>query len=108
MKGILTRALAAAAITAMCGSASASSSYEFFAGDGVRYAASFNRHGATLRSRGVVLYLGRSCDAYSPQLGNGRWGQANGGFFVDIRGATIGFPRQELFDVNEGVACDAP
>jgi hypothetical protein len=54
-----------------------------------------NRHGAVLRRRGTEIYLGRACDARSPQLGRGRWGWANGGFLITFPRRHIGFPRQD-------------
>jgi hypothetical protein len=52
-----------------------------------------NRHGAVLLSRSQRLYLGRQCDAYSSQLGRGRWGGANGGLLVIFAGRTFAFAR---------------
>lgn len=44
----------------------------------------------------VVLYLGRSCDAYSKLYGKGTWSWANGGFIVEFENERFGFGRQEL------------
>jgi len=44
-----------------------------------------------------VIYLGRSCDAFSKVLGGGTWCWANGGFLIGLAGSEIGFPRQELY-----------
>jgi hypothetical protein len=65
-----------------------------------------NVHGFVLRSRGPVerlgrteretVYFGRSCDAYHPRLGDGKWCWADGGFIADFSSASIGFPDQEL------------
>jgi hypothetical protein len=74
--------------------ASAASSY--VDGHGNTYAATFNPHGAVLKSNTATLYLGRACDAYSPQHGKGTWGWANGGILVTFESTTIGFPRQEI------------
>ncbi|MEL7526659.1 MAG: hypothetical protein AAFN16_12850 [Pseudomonadota bacterium] len=43
-----------------------------------------------------TLYLGRSCDASSTTMGEGKWCWANGGFFAEFERHRIGFPRQEL------------
>lgn len=51
-----------------------------------------------------TLYLGRDCDAFSQVLGDGRWAWANGGFVVELAGASIGFPRQEI-DAGNGDGC---
>ena len=73
-------------------------------GSGRTWTASPNRNGVVLRSRTGTIYLGRDCDAASPRLGRGRWEWANGGFLVRFRGATIGFPRQEI-DAGNGLNC---
>ena len=44
----------------------------------------------------IVLYLGKSCDAYSKLYGNGEWSWANGGFIVKFKSEEFGFGRQEL------------
>ncbi|WP_420333632.1 hypothetical protein [Roseibium sp.] len=44
-----------------------------------------------------TLYLGRSCDASSTTMGEGKWCWANGGFFAEFERHRVGFPRQELF-----------
>ena len=75
-------------------------------GDGATWRAAQNRHGAVLRGDDIVIYLGRSCDAVSPQLGRGRWGWANGGWLVAFPGRRIGFPRQEA-PVPQA-RCDTP
>lgn len=54
-----------------------------------------NSHGAVLRRGRTVIYLGRSCDVYSPQLGRGRWGWANGGVLVTAGVRRLGFPRHD-------------
>ena len=55
-----------------------------------------------------IIYMGRSCDAFSETLGGGAWCWANGGFFVEVAGSGIGFPRQELYCANDddlGFSC---
>lgn len=65
---------------------------------GVYYQESYNRHGVKLTSTKEVIYLGKSCDVYSPQLGYGTWGQANGGLLVTFyNGVTRGFPKQNVY-----------
>lgn len=51
-----------------------------------------------------VIYLGRSCDAASPRLGQGTWAWANGGFVVEFPTRRIAFPRQEI-DAGQGLGC---
>ncbi len=48
------------------------------------------------RFKKVVLYLGRSCDAYSKVYGKGTWFWANGGFVVEFKNERFSFSRQEL------------
>lgn len=55
-----------------------------------------------------IIYLGRSCDAFSQTLGGGKWCWANGGFSADLGSTSISFPRQELYcarNDNLGSAC---
>lgn len=65
-----------------------------------------NRDGAVLRRGRTVVYLGRSCDAFSPQYGRGRWGAANGGVLIVFARRRIGFPRQGPPVTN--ARCDVP
>lgn len=61
---------------------------------GTLYQVEINKHGAKLESASDTLYLGRDCDALSPQYGRGKWSWANGGFRVQfVNGKTFGFPR---------------
>ena len=53
---------------------------------------------------GDVLYLGRSCDAFSQEFGDGSWNWTNGGFIVDFPGLRVAFPGQEI-DVVPGNRC---
>lgn len=75
-------------------------------GGGGTWRAEENAHGAVLRQGRITIYLGRSCDAFSPQLGRGRWGWANGGWLVAFPRRRIGFPRQEA--PVSGTRCDVP
>lgn len=55
-----------------------------------------------------VIYLGKSCDAFSKVLGQGQWCWANGGFVADLEGGSVGFPRQELYcqlQTDLGIGC---
>lgn len=55
-----------------------------------------------------LIYLGRSCDAFSQTLGGGTWCWANGGFSADLGSTSISFPRQELYcgsNANLGLNC---
>lgn len=65
--------------------------------DGRVFKVQYNKNGAVLRSKGITIYLGNKCDAYSPEYGKGKWGWANGGIAVDFNsGKGFGFPRQEI------------
>lgn len=44
-----------------------------------------------------ILFLGKSCDAFTAVYGDGTWGLANGGFAVSFDDYRIGFPRQAPF-----------
>lgn len=65
--------------------------------DGTKFEVEYNRHGAVLRGRNAVIYIGVNCDArYSRGEGRGQWRWANGGFEVHIAGERLLFARQEL------------
>lgn len=67
-------------------------------GQGVYYQEFYNKHGVRLTSNKEVIYLGRSCDAYSPKWGSGSWTQSNGGILVTFNnGITRGFPKQQVY-----------
>ena len=65
-------------------------------GKGVYYKEYYNEHGIKLTSYRDIIYLGKSCDSYSPQYGSGTWRQFNGGIKVYFYDRTIGFPRQQV------------
>ncbi len=44
----------------------------------------------------ITIYVGKSCDAYSPQFGKGTWEQFNGGFFITFKNESFAFGRQEM------------
>ena len=86
----------------------------FASSDGHQYVHEINEHGAVLTSKFPVtrsigkgalassftqievLYLGKSCDAFSEVLGDGTWSWANGGVFVSFSARRIEFWRQEI------------
>jgi len=86
----------------------------FSSSEGHQYAHQLNEHGAVLTSefpvtrfvgkgalsRSItqieVLYLGKSCDAFSEILGEGTWSWANGGVFVEFDTRRVEFWRQEI------------
>lgn len=54
-----------------------------------------NANGVVMAStrRNAVIYLGKSCDAMSPQYGNGTWSYGNAGWGVKVGGEQFNFPR---------------
>ncbi len=54
-----------------------------------------NPKGAILSSssRAATIYIGKSCDATSPQYGNGSWEYSNAGWRVSVGDKTFAFPR---------------
>ncbi|MCK0096630.1 hypothetical protein MWU60_13700 [Yoonia sp. F2084L] len=95
--------------------AAAAQDTQYLSADGGLFSYEKNRHGAVLKSvdpsggsllagtsgRSVVapgnaLYLGRSCDAFSLQFGDGRWSATDGGFLVEFPGVQVVFPGQEI------------
>lgn len=86
----------------------------FLAHDGTVFSFQENQHGgvftsiggteATALDVGDVLYLGRSCDAYSPEFGDGSWSRTDIGFLVQFSRLSLGF-RDQLIDISEGDRC---
>ena len=52
--------------------------------------------GLSVFAPGDVFYLGRSCDAFSRDLGNGNWQLSDAGFVVQFPSLQIAFPGQSL------------
>lgn len=96
---------------------------QYLSNDGVLFDFEENEHGAVLTSVepkdgplvlndaatpridvGDVLYLGRSCDAFSLEFGDGSWNWTNGGFIIDFPGLRVAFPGQAI-DVVPGNRC---
>lgn len=75
--------------------------------DGNKYSSTKNDNGVVLHITGTDIYLGKSCDAYSKQYGNGTWAWIKGGFFINFGRMGIGFPKQTL-DIDNNFACGAP
>lgn len=66
--------------------------------NGTYYNEKYNQHGLRLTSNNEVIYLGKSCDAFSPTLGKGYWNQSNGGILVTFyNGVVRGFPKQSTY-----------
>jgi len=63
--------------------------------------ATCNENGAVLNvSTGETIYLGKSCDAYIPGIGNGSWWYSASGFTVSVGDYEVMF--------REDLACDLP
>lgn len=74
--------------------------------DGNKYSSTTNDNGVVLHISGTDIFLGKSCDAYSKQYGNGTWAWIKGGFFINFGRMGIGFPKQTL-DIDNNFACGA-
>ena len=66
------------------------------------YVYSRNNNGFVLNSNNTALFLGKSCDAYSPQYGNGNWGWTNGGIFIHLPSKNIIFGQHQELLENDG------
>lgn len=107
----------------MLAGAAPAQSLQYLSSDGAVFAFEENRHGAVLTSiepledalfvngmntpsiePGDVLYLGRSCDAFSKNLGDGSWSWTNGGFIVEFSTVRVAFPGQAI-DIVPGNRC---
>lgn len=95
---------------------------QFISTDGDLFSYEKNRHGAVLTAidpsenplvkqpivsgipLGDVIYLGRSCDAFSDRLGDGTWRATAAGFVVVFRARRVVFPGQ-VIDVSSGDRC---
>jgi len=114
--------IAACLMLVLSGMAAASEGVIYVSSHGDEYRYATNADGAVLTSlypkawfiekgansrieRGIDrLYLGKSCDAFHPVFGDGRWWWANGGFGVDFARFELRFPRQEIAD-DFGLHC---
>ena len=104
------------------GSAAAAQSTEYFSTDGDVFSFEQNQHGAVLTSIeptmeilatndtspkmdiGDIVYVGRFCDAFSNEHGEGSWSWSNGGFIVEFPDLRIAFPGQAI-DIVPGNRC---
>lgn len=104
----------AALLVLLCGTAIAQDQ-QLLSADGALFSYQENRHGAVLTALdqssqapllsvpnasvmtvGEVIYLGRSCDAFSRIYGDERWRSAGGSFLVEFQQLRVVFPGQEL------------
>ncbi len=95
----------------------------FLSADGSEFEFEKNRHGAVLTSvepqsqsvfagagatprfsPGEVLYLGRSCDAFTRQFGDGTWNATEDGVLVEFGPVRLAFPGQDM-DITSGDRC---
>ena len=104
------------------GTAALAQSTEYFSMDGDLFAFEENRHGAVLTSIeptsdilpttdvapktkvGDIVYVGRSCDAFSKEFGEGSWSWSNAGFIVEFPDLRLAFPGQAI-DIVSGNGC---
>ena len=67
---------------------------------------------ASPKYKGLIIYVGKDCDAFSKRYGKGGWEWANGGFIVSLQNAYFAFGRQEVWmehvpDINM-TKCEMP
>lgn len=106
----------------LAGSAGAQS-LQYLSTDGAVFDYEKNKHGAVLTSMeplseplivdggdgvriqpGDILYIGRACDAFSKEYGNGNWSWTNGGFIIEFPDIRVAFPGQAI-DLAPGNRC---
>ncbi len=111
--------------TIILASAAAAETVLYLSSDGALFNYETNRHGAVMTSveppsdsivvatdeapavpPGEVIYLGRACDAFSKQFGEGSWQSTDGGFFVEFGDLRVAFPGQDITLVR-GDLCKA-
>ncbi len=103
-------------------SAGAVQSKQYLSTGGSWFSFEENQHGAVLKSIeqstgvaapnandpqinvGDILYLGRSCDAFSTDFGEGSWKWTNSGFIVEFPAGRITFPGQ-VIDIAQENQC---
>lgn len=73
--------------------------------DGTEFETKFNKHGAVLKSKSSTLYLGKNCDASSPEYGNGEWEWANAGFEVRFKNTKIVFGGHQELPIDNEIGC---
>ncbi len=106
----------------MVASTAAAQDLRFVSADGDLFAFEENRHGAVLTAlpstssaiigtpeqrltrSGDIVYLGRSCDAFSDRFGDGRWRWTDGGFIVFFGATRLSFPGQ-IIDLQSAQGC---
>ncbi len=109
-------------VLSMVASMAAAQDLRFVSTDGDLFAFEENRHGAVLTAlpsdgaaiigtpgqrltrSGDIVYLGRSCDAFSERFGGGSWRWTDGGFIVFFGATRLSFPGQ-VIDLQTGQNC---
>ena len=61
--------------------------------NGWRFVRNTNGVVMTSASRDATIYLGKDCDAMSPQYGNGAWTYSNAGWALKVGAEQLNFPR---------------
>lgn len=72
--------------------------------DGAYYKYDLNYNGAILTASDHTIYIGKDCDAYSPQYGSGTWSWNSSGFYLKIGNYSFYFSNQKI-DANQGGSC---
>ena len=78
--------------------------FDYYDGKGVGYKSQKNNNGMIFKSSDLTIYIGKSCDVYSPEIGNGNWKLIDQGFIIYIGDNAIYFPRQTL-DIDNANKC---
>ncbi|MBM7069215.1 hypothetical protein [Actibacterium sp. 188UL27-1] len=80
------------------GSTGALAAADFVTAGDAGYNATCNASGAILMPVNPArspLYLGATCDAFDPAIGDGTWGWSEAGFVAQIYGSRFPFPKQQ-------------
>jgi hypothetical protein len=109
----MTRLVLSAALVILA-SAAVAQKKQYLSTNGAVFGFEQNQHGAILTSIeqidntgassvgvprmnvGDILYLGKSCDAFSEEFGKGSWMAISAGFVVDFAIGRIAFPGQAI------------
>lgn len=73
--------------------------------DGTKYETTFNKHGAVMKSKSKILYLGKSCDVESQELGKGTWSWHDAGFKIVFENTKIWFGEYQWLQIDNNNGC---
>ncbi len=110
------------AVLVISANAAVAQNKQYLSTNGAVFSFEQNQHGAVLTSIeqtgnasassvsgprihvGDVIYLGKSCDAFSEKFGEGSWMAISAGFVVDFAIGRIAFPGQAI-EIAAGDQC---